>query len=109
MNYTRIALASLDAFAAYFVLGGLSFALVPSLKTEFLKYPAVYRSQDAMKSVMPRGMAAMFVGMVALAVIYALLCQGGSGLIEGARFGVLIGIFSVCSFVIHNYVNSTSD
>jgi hypothetical protein len=105
MNYTRIALASLGAFAAYFVLGGLSFALVPSLKTEFLKYPAVYRSQDAMKTVMPGGMAAMFVGMVALAVIYALLYQGGSGLIEGARFGILIGIFSVCSFVIHNYVN----
>jgi hypothetical protein len=105
MNYTCIALAALGAFVAYFVLGGLSFALVPSLKTEFLKYPAVYRSQEAMKGVMPGGMAAMFVGMVALAVIYALLYQGGSGVAEGARFGILIGIFSVCSFVVHNYVN----
>jgi hypothetical protein len=105
MNFTRIALAALGAFVAYFVLGGLSFALVPSLRNEFLKYPAVYRSQEAIKSVMPAGMAAMFLGMVALAVIYAMLYQGGSGVAEGARFGVLIGVFAVCAFVVHNYVN----
>jgi len=44
MNFTRIALAALGAFVAYFVLGGLSFAVLPWLKNEFLKYPAVYRS-----------------------------------------------------------------
>jgi hypothetical protein len=44
MNFVRIALATLGAFVAYMVLGGLMFALVPSLKVEFLKYPAVYRS-----------------------------------------------------------------
>ena len=54
---------------------------------------------------MPAGMAAMLVAMLALAVIYALLYQGGSRAIEGARFGALIGVFSVGSFVIHNYVN----
>jgi len=50
-------------------------------------------------------MAAMLVGMVVLAVLYAMLYQGGSGTAEGARFGTLIGIFSVCAFVILNYVN----
>lgn len=40
---------------------------------------------------MPFGMIAMFVAMLVLAVIYALLYQGGSGLAEGARFGALIG------------------
>ena len=105
MNYARIALAAVCAFLAYFVIGGLSFALMPSLRNEFPKYPAVYRSQEAMKSVMPGGMAAMFVAMVVLAVIYAMLYHGGSGLAEGARFGALIGVFAICSFVIHNYVN----
>jgi hypothetical protein len=57
MNVSRLALAAFGAFAAYFVLGGLSFKLVPSLRNEFLRYPAVYRSQDSMKSVMPAGMA----------------------------------------------------
>ena len=47
----------------------------------------------------------MFVGMVVLAVLYAMLHQGGSGVAEGARFGVLIGVFAVCAFVVHNYVN----
>ena len=105
MNLSRVALAALGAFVAYFVLGGLSFVLFPSLKDEFLKYPAVYRTPDAMKTVMPAGMVAMFVAMVVLAVIYAMSYQGGSGAAEGARFGALIGVFAICAFVIHNYVN----
>jgi hypothetical protein len=105
MNFTRIALAALGGFVAYFVFGGLTFMLVPSLKSEFLKYPAVYRSHEGIKSVMPAGMAAMFVGISVLAILYAMLYQGGSGLAEGARFGALIGVFAVCAFVIHNYVN----
>jgi len=42
-------------------------------------------------------MAAMFVAMLVLAVIYSMLCQGGFGVAEGARFGVLIGVFAVCA------------
>ena len=45
------------------------------------------------------------MSILILAVIYAMLYRGGSGLMEGARFGALIGIYSVCSFVVHNYVN----
>jgi hypothetical protein len=109
MSLSRIALAALGGFVAYFVLGGLAFGLIPSLKSEFLKYPAVYRSQQGQMSHMPVGMAAMFLSMVVLAVIYAMLCQGVSGLAEGARFGAifgaLIGVFAICAFVLHNYVN----
>src|SRR5271170_6430616 len=105
MNFTSIGLAALGAFVAYFAVGGLMFVSAPFMKTEFLKYPAVYRSSDGIKSVMPIGMAAMFVGILVLAVIYSMLYQGGSGLVEGARFGVLIGVFVICAFVIHNYVN----
>jgi hypothetical protein len=105
MNYGRIALAGLCGFMAYFAIGGLSFGLVPSLKSEFLKYPAVYRSQEGIKSVMPAGMAAMLVAIFALSVIYAKLYRGGSGLAEGAAFGALIGVFAIGSFVVHNYVN----
>jgi hypothetical protein len=58
---------------------------------------------------MPAGMAAMFVSMLALAVIYAMLYQGGSSIADAARlgaiFGVLIRVFAVGSFVVHNYVN----
>jgi hypothetical protein len=105
MNFVRIALATLGALVAYMMLGGLMFGLVPSLKVEFLKYPAVYRSQEGQMSYMPIGMAAMFVAMLALAAMYAIAYQGGSGLAEGARFGALIGLFAIGAFVVHNYVN----
>ena len=105
MNYTRIALASLGAFVAYMVLGGLMFGAIPALKGEFMKYPAVYRSQEGQMSHMPTGMAAMLLSMVALAVLYALLCRSGAGVVQGAVFGALIGLYSIGSFVLHNYVN----
>lgn len=104
MNYTRIGIAAVAAFVIYFAIGGLAFTSA-AVKSEFLKYPAVYRSQEGIKSVMPAGMAAMFVAMLVLATLYAMLYRGGSGLAEGLRFGALIGVFAVCSFVIHNYVN----
>ncbi|MGA8074841.1 MAG: hypothetical protein WB995_15295 [Candidatus Acidiferrales bacterium] len=47
----------------------------------------------------------MLVAVLSLAVIYAMMYRGGSGLLEGARFGALIGVFAIGSFVIHNYVN----
>ena len=105
MNFSRILLAAVGGFVAYFVIGGVAFGAMPWLRNEFLKYPAVYRTQEGIKSVMPAGMAFMFVAMVVLAVIYAMLYRGGSGIVEGARFGALIGVFAICSFVMHNYVN----
>jgi hypothetical protein len=31
--------------------------------------------------------------------------RGSSTALDGVRFGALIGVFAVCSFVIHNHVN----
>jgi uncharacterized membrane protein len=75
------------------------------MKTEFKKYPAVYRSHESIMSVMPAGMAAMFVSIAVLAVIYAMGYRGGAGLVEGARFGALIGVFVIGAFTVHNFVN----
>jgi hypothetical protein len=104
MNVLRIALAAVGGMVAYFALGFVAFSLLP-LRNEFMKYPAVYRSQEGIKSVMPVGMVAMFVSMVALAMLYAMVYRGGSGAMEGLRFGALIGVFAVGAFVLHNYVN----
>src|ERR1700749_4378493 len=105
MNYARILLASVCAFVAYFIYGGILFGALPWLRTEFAKYPAVYRSQEGIKSVMPFGMLAMFMALVAIAVLYAMTYTAGSGVAEGTRFGALIGVFAIGSFVVHNYVN----
>ena len=105
MNYSRIALATLGGTVAYFFVGFLLFAILPFMVNEFRKYPAVYRAQDEIKKVMPAGMLAMLIAIGALAVLYALMYRGGSGLVEGALFGALIGVFAIGSFVVHNYVN----
>lgn len=79
-------------------------AVLPQLRAEFRKYPAVYRTQEGIKAVMPVGMAAMFLSILVLAVTYALDIRaiGGRG---SARFGALIGVFAVGALVLHNYVN----
>ena len=105
MNFSRIALAAIGGFAAYFLLGGAAFGLLPSLRNEFLKYPAVYRPPESQMSFMPLGIGAMFLSIVVLAVLYAMSYRGGSRIGEGARFGALIGVFAVCAFVVHDYVN----
>jgi hypothetical protein len=105
LNYWRIALAALGATVAYLMVGGVLFGLLPQMRNEFQRYPGVYRTQRDIKSVMPVGMAGMFFSILTLATIYALSYRGGSGVVEGARFGVLIGIFAVGAFVLHNFVN----
>ena len=105
MNFAHIALASLGATVAYFAFGFAMFAALPAMKTEFMKYPNVYRSQESMMKVMPFGMVAILISIVVVAVLYAGMYPAGGGIVSGAYLGALIGIFSVCTFVIHNYVN----
>ena len=105
MNAMGVALAALGAFVAYFVVGGIMFVSMPWLKTEFMKYPAVYRQHEGQMKHMPAAMAATFVAIVVLAVLYAMIYHGGSGVAEGARFGALIGVFAIGTFTVHNYVN----
>jgi membrane protease YdiL (CAAX protease family) len=47
--------------------------------------------------------ACVFVGALVAAYIYAKGYDGGSGVVEGARFGVLVGIFIAAIFAGVNY------
>src|SRR5213082_1900523 len=103
MNYSSLALAALGGTVASFAFGFLVFWLVPGLNEEGHKYPAVFRPKEEMMKVMPIGFAATFMAILVVAIIFAMIHPGGSGTTEGARFGVLIAIFVVCAFVLHNY------
>jgi hypothetical protein len=105
VNYSRIALASLGAMVAYFVYGFAMFAAWPSMKTEFMKYPNVYRPKDEMMKVMPYGMISILVAIVVVAVLHARIYTSGGGVAAGLYLGALIGVFTVCTFAIHNYIN----
>jgi len=105
MNYPRLVLAFVGATVAYFAFGFAMFAALPAMKSEFMKYPDVYRSKDSMMKMMPFGMIAILISIVVVAVLYAKLYPVGGGIASGVCLGALIGVFSVCTFVIHNYVN----
>ena len=105
MNYSHLALAALGGTVASFAFGFLVLWLVPALINESHKYPAVFRPKEKMMTVMPIGLVATFMAILVVAIIFAMIHPGGSGTMEGARFGILIGIFVVCAFVLHNYVN----
>lgn len=105
MNFGHIALAVLGATVAYFAFGFALFAALPGMKSEFMKYPNVYRSQDKMMKLMPFGMIAILISIVVIAVLYARIYPAGGGIASGIYLGALIGVLAVCTFVIHNYVN----
>ncbi|HEY4355830.1 MAG TPA: hypothetical protein VGN16_08795 [Acidobacteriaceae bacterium] len=98
-------LAAAGGFVTYFAFGSLVFVSLPRLRDDYAKHPAVYRDHDDINKFMPIGMAAMFVSMCVLALLYAMSYRDGFGVLAGARFGALIGLFVVCAFVLHNHVN----
>jgi hypothetical protein len=104
MNYPRLGLAALGGTVASFAFGALVIWLVPALMNEVHKYPAVFRPREEMSTFVPIGFVAAFVAILVVAIIFAMMNKGGSGPMEGARLGVLIGIFAVCN-VLHNYAN----
>jgi hypothetical protein len=104
MHITRIALATLAGLVAYFAVGGAFFA-VPALREEFARYPSVFRSGEAMNSVMAIGIAGIVLAIGAATVLFARLHPDGAGVEAGVRFGVLIATFVLGALVIHNYMN----
>ncbi len=102
MNYARLLGAGAAATVAYFLYGGLVEGLL--IAEDFRPYTGVYRSRETVMRYFPLGIACTFIAIVVMAAIYAKGYEGGSGLAEGARFGVLMAIFVTCTVVAHNYV-----
>jgi hypothetical protein len=100
MNYSRLALA---AAAAWFVDGLYGFLVYGNLlAAEFAQYPGVFRPIEAMNAKMPFLFAGLLISMLVAAFIYAKGYEGGAGLLEGTRFGALIGLF-MAAMALGNY------
>jgi hypothetical protein len=101
MSVTRLALAAVAATIFDACYGFAVYGLY--LSSEFERYPAVYRGADTGPGYLPL----MFVGVLAATVvatmIYAKGYEGGNGVVEGMRFGVLLGLFVVFAFSGVNY------
>jgi dihydrofolate reductase len=103
MNLARIALAALAALVAYFIVGGIFF-VIPAMRTEFAKYPAIFRTGEATNSVMPVGVLGILLAIAAAATIFARMHPTGAGIKEGLKFGVILAVFQLGSFVLHNHM-----
>ena len=101
MDYKRLALAAVVAWFVDTIYGIIVWMMM--LGGEFAKYPQVFRPQEAMTAKLPLMFAGGLLAMFALAYIYAKGYEGGSGVAEGARFGLLIAVFVVCVFAGINY------
>jgi hypothetical protein len=102
MNYAFLGLAAVAGLVASFAVGFIVMWLVPALLEESHKYPALFRPKEEMFKVMPVGIVANLIGILMVAILFAML--HGSGAADGLRLGILMGVFVVCS-VLHNYAN----
>jgi len=97
MNMGRLALA---AVAAALVDGIYGFAVYGNaLSNRFAAFPGVFRSAESGAAALPIMFCGILVGMFAVTYIYAKGYEGGSGVQEGLRFGLLIGIFNAGYFI----------
>jgi hypothetical protein len=100
MNYTRLVIAAVAATIVDGVYGFLVWGKV--LAGEFGRYPAIYRPGDDI-SAFPLMFAGILVAMVVVTFIYAKGYEGGSGVAEGFKFGVIMGLFIAAYMSAVNY------
>src|SRR4051812_26887168 len=97
MNMGRLALAAVAATMVDGIYGFVVFG--NALASRFEAFPGVFRSAESGPAALPIMFCGILVGMFAVTYIYAKGYEGGSGLQEGLRFGLLIGIFAAGYFI----------
>jgi hypothetical protein len=100
MNYARVALAAVVAWvtsvAVGFVVNGYLLADL------YAAHPLVFRPQAEVNLAL--GFGAQVLGFFVFAYMYAKGYEGTGGLLEGLRFGVLVGLLLLGFATTWNYV-----
>ncbi len=104
MNFKRVGLAALAGWVTYMVLGFLIHGVMLDDMWQGLIRDGVARSTVNANALLPLGMALALPGALAFAYAYAKGYEGGSGLQEGLRFGVLVGLMLVIFGITWNYI-----
>jgi len=89
MNYPRIVIAALAATIVDALYGFVVWGQI--LSREFAQFPAIFRPSDD-TTALPLMFVGVLVGMLFASWVYAKGYEGGSGLIEGLRFGLVMGL-----------------
>jgi hypothetical protein len=64
----------------------------------------VYRTGDENKSVMVVGMLGTLLAIGAASTIFARMHPAGAGIAAGIQFGLILAVFQLGSFVLHNHM-----
>ena len=91
MDLKRLSVAAIAAWFVCIMYGIVVQILV--MGAEFEKYPAIFRSESAINARVPLLLGGNLLAMFALAYLYAKGYEGGNGVLEGIRFGVLAALF----------------
>jgi len=104
MNFVRVGLAALAVWAAYLALGFLIHGVMLDDLWLALQRDGIARAPANAHILMPMSVGLALPGALAFAYAYAKGYEGGPGLQEGLRFGVLIGLIFVAFGLGWNYV-----
>jgi hypothetical protein len=102
MNLPRVAIAAVVTWVVYL---GVSFVVHTMVLVDiYARHRAVMRPEEQANAILPVGFVFALVGFFAFAYAYAKGYEGGGGLQEGLRFGVLVGILLCCFAIIWEYM-----
>lgn len=104
MNFARVGLAALAVWVAYMALGFLVHGVLLADMWAELQRDGVARSAANGDALLPIGMALALPGALAFTYTYAKGYEGGAGMQEGLRFGVLVGLMLVIFGITWNYI-----
>ena len=99
MNFSRLVLAALTSWAAFLVIGSVVHGV---LLTDLYAEQASGVRSEAMTPGVGFGLA--LIGFFAFAYTYAKGYEGGAGLQEGMRFGVLVALMLITFAAVWGYV-----
>jgi hypothetical protein len=97
-----MAVAALAAWILYFAMGYLVHGLL--LRDLYLQHGPVMRPEADASAILPAAFAVSLIGFFVFAYSYAKGYEGGSGLQEGLRFGVLVGLMLCCFAALWEYM-----
>src|SRR5215831_4939764 len=102
MNYRRIVAAGVTAWVLSIPLGACIHHGI--LGKVYAADAAAFRPDAEVVRRLPIGYGVQLVGFLAAALIYARLSSRRRGVVEGIRFGLLIGLLLISFAVVWNYV-----
>jgi hypothetical protein len=102
MNFPRVALAAVVSWVAYLAVSFLVHGLL--LADLYRQHAASTRPEDAQMAILPVALGLALLGFFAFAYAYAKGYEGGRGVQEGLRFGVVVGIILCCFAGIFQYM-----